>query len=377
MKIKSLKLTNFRNFLKLELNFISPTIIIVGPNGRGKTNLLEAIYQAGTTKSFRTIYNTQLINYQADFCRIEILTKPQTDPQFLIEVAINRNPARGFLKKFKINHVTKKLTQALGKIKVVFFSPESLNLITGSPTARRKYLDLLISLVDKKYLRLLLVLFRVLKNRNKLLEAIGEGRSEEGELNFWNKELARVASYIILRRWQVTKFLSSYSQESYREISQKLEDRMRIKYLSRPMESRGDWDKLVADKFQKEIFIIMRKMITEKQSQEIAQGRSLIGPQRDNLIFVLNDHDLSAFGSRGEVRSAILALKIAEAQYLAQKSSGEPPVLLLDDVFSELDQMRRKKLLKLINKTQTFITTTELGKIDPALKKKAQIIKLV
>lgn len=363
--------------MKLELNFISPTIIIVGPNGRGKTNLLEAIYQAGTTKSFRTIYNTQLINYQADFCRIEILTKPQTDPQFLIEVAINRNPARGFLKKFKINHVTKKLTQALGKIKVVFFSPESLNLITGSPTARRKYLDLLISLVDKKYLRLLLVLFRVLKNRNKLLEAIGEGRSEEGELNFWNKELARVASYIILRRWQVTKFLSSYSQESYREISQKLEDRMRIKYLSRPMESRGDWDKLVADKFQKEIFIIMRKMITEKQSQEIAQGRSLIGPQRDNLIFVLNDHDLSAFGSRGEVRSAILALKIAEAQYLAQKSSGEPPVLLLDDVFSELDQMRRKKLLKLINKTQTFITTTELGKIDPALKKKAQIIKLV
>jgi len=368
MRIKSLKLTNWRNFLDKKIDFNSK-VFIVGKNGQGKTNILEAIYFLSTTKSFRTNNNFQLINWHKDLCRVEGKISIKENPDIKIELVINRNPQRKFQKRAKINNVPKKLIDVLGTLKVVLFSPEMIEIIYGSPVLRRRYLDAVLSITDHRYAKTLISFNQALKRRNKILSMIAEGKAKKDELPFWDQQIISDGSFVILRRLNLINFYNHYLPKAYQDLSNDLRDKLRLKYLNSLL---PDQQKIT----QKEIIKNYQKMLVAKRDREIEFGTTLSGPQRDEIIFVLNNRSISSFGSRGECRSAILATKIVEIDYLVKKSAGDKPIMLLDDVFSELDEERRTKLAKTISGIQAIITTTDLSHIEKNLYQKAKIIKL-
>ncbi len=362
MFLKKLELINFRNFKKQGFNF-SKLNIILGPNGRGKTNILEAIYLLSCTKSFRTAKNSDLVLWGKDFARI-VADTTDTEKKFKIEFILDLRPERIQPKTIKIDGRKRKLFFVLGKLKTVLFSPESLDIILGSPQQRRRFLDFLISQQDFKYAKYLMYLARILKNRNVVLFRISQREAGVEELDFWTKELVDYGSLIILRRGQLINYFNGIVPKRYQEISGKNQE-LTIDYKNKS--------------FQPDISKIKEKFLGKlkrARDREILLQRTLVGPQRDNLTFKIDDKNMESFGSRGEVRSAILALKLTEVDFLSQKSSGDLPVFLLDDVFSELDEERRGYLAKMFSKTQTIITACDLRNISPGLRQKAKIFKL-
>ena len=362
MFLKKIQLTNFRNFKKTSFNF-SKLNIISGPNGKGKTNILEAIYLLSCTKSFRSAKNSDLVLWGKDFARIVAEIK---DPakEFKIEFIVDLRPERIQPKTIKIDERKRKLFFVLGKLKTVLFSPESLNIILGSPRERRRFLDFLIAQQDSKYAKYLLYLSRILKNRNLVLFKISQGKAKEEELDFWTGELADYASFIILRRGQLIDYLNKTLPQKYQEISGTKQE-LKLEYKNRAFQSE-----------RAEIKKELLKQFEELKNREIIFQKTLIGPQRDNLIFRIDNKNAEIFGSRGEVRTAILALKAAEVEFLTKKSAGDTPLFLLDDVFSELDENRREYLSKMLLGTQTILTACDLRSIPLSLKEKAKIIKL-
>lgn len=368
MKIKSINLSSFRNFLDKKIDFNS-RVFIVGKNGRGKTNILEAIYFLSTTKSFRTANNFQLINWDADFCRVEGEISTEENPDIKIELVINRNPQRKFQKRAKINNAPKKLIDVLGTLKVVLFSPEMIEIIYGSPALRRRYLDAVLSITDHRYAKTLINFNQVLKRRNKILSMIAQHRAKKDQLDFWDQQLVNDGALIILRRLNLINFYNRHLPKAYQDISGRPANKLRLKYLNSLIR---DQQKIT----QEEIIKNYQGMLLSKRDREIEFGTTLSGPQRDEIIFVLNDRSITTFGSRGEYRSAILATKMVEIDYLTGASDGDKPIMLLDDVFSELDEERRQKLHQLISRIQTIITTTDLSHLEPSLREEAKIIKL-
>jgi len=362
MFLKKIDLTNFRNFKKLSLDF-SKLNIITGPNGKGKTNILEAIYLLSCTKSFRTAKNSDLVLWGRDFSRI-VTDITNTEKKLKIEFILDLRPERLQPKTIKIDGRKRKLFFVLGKLKTVLFSPESLNIILGSPYIRRRFLDFLISQQDSKYAKYLLYLSRILKNRNAVLFRISHREAGKSELDFWSKELVDYGSLIILRRGQLINYFNKIVSKKYQEISGKNQE-LTIEYKNKSFQP--DISKT------KEEFL---GKLERAKDKEILLQKTLVGPQRDNLIFKINDKNMESFASRGEVRSAILALKLTEVEFLIRKSSGDAPVFLLDDVFSELDEERRGYLAKMLSKTQTIITACDLRTISPALRNKAKVFKL-
>ena len=373
MFINSLKLENFRNFEKANFSFPKNSIII-GPNGVGKTNILESIYLLATTKSFRSVRNKQIILWEKKWARIEAGIK-KNNTHLKIELILGGlQDTEVKNKTFKIDRKKTKLTRAFGFLKVVFFSPESLEIITGSPFLRRRFLDILISQTNKIYLQNLIELKKVLKNRNLLLLGIKQGRHNLSELEFWNEKLIDLAKSIIASRFLLTNYLNQTLGQFYQEISQNSQNSLRIKYLNRAIENiTGQINKKeLEEKISQNLF----QEINLKQNKEIEYEQTLVGPQRDDLIFVLNNKAITGLGSRGEIRSAMIATKMAEKEFLTVRSDGDPPVLLLDDVYSELDAQRRRHLSDLVSGCQVIITTTDLEHVEPGLRKKAKIIEL-
>ncbi len=345
MRINSLKNYGFRNLKKLELDFAEDTNVFgfVGANGQGKTNLLEAIFLLSASKSFRTRENQDLISFDLDFCRLDAkITTEEGDSE--LAFVVTEKPAK---KTLKINDVIKTAKDYIGLLKVVFFSPDDMGMIHLSPSLRRRYLDLLISQIDRDYLDHLMAYQHVIKQRNSLLKSIKEGSAKEEELQFWNQEAARHGFIVVEKRESTLKKLGKIVKKLYKEIS-KEGDELVIEYVkSGAGETEAD----------------LLKSIEDHQKSDLILGNSRIGPHRDDLKFMCNTHDLAHFGSRGEWRSLILALKFAELQ-LIEEVSGEKPVLLLDDVFSELDEDRQRYLFNAISGVQTFISTTHKEFLD-------------
>ncbi len=372
MFLKKLELTNFRNFKKQSFNF-SKLNIISGPNGKGKTNILEAIHLLSCTKSFRTAKNSDLVLWGKDFTRIvadttdaekKFSAKGGPASSWKIELILDLRPERIQPKTIKIDGRKRKLFFVLGKLKTVLFSPESLDIILGSPQQRRRFLDFLISQQDSKYAKYLMYLARILKNRNAVLFRISQRGAGVEELDFWTKELVDYGSLIILRRGQLISYFNGIVPKRYQEISGKGQE-LTIDYKNKS--------------FQLDISKIKKKFLGKLErvrDREILLQKTLVGPQRDNLTFKIDDKNIESFGSRGEIRSAILALKLTEVEFLTKKGSGDLPVFLLDDVFSELDEKRREYLSKMLFKTQTIITACDLRNISSILRKKAKIFKL-
>jgi DNA replication and repair protein RecF len=355
MKIKTIHLTNFRNWVDFNLEF-SPVTILIGPNGRGKTNVAEAVWFLSTGKSWRTNRDAEAINWLNDFARIE--AEVGENEPVKINLVLQRNPTkdRPSPKILKINDVKKRLIDLLGFTPAVLFSPESIQILDGAPALRRRFLDIMLAQIDHKYALSLLEYNKVLKERNKLLQLIKNHRGKPDELDFWDIKLTEYGVEIINKRQEAIKFFNKVLNQAYSEISGR-EETLKLSYKASVDSER------LADQ------------LAVSRDRDIEQSSSNYGPHRDDLIFLLDGRDITTFGSRGEYRSAVLALKMAELQFMQDKL-GQRPILILDDIFSELDFDRRMKLAKIVVLQQTIVTTTDLDHIDKSLQKEAKIVDI-
>ncbi|MFZ5366080.1 MAG: DNA replication/repair protein RecF [Patescibacteria group bacterium] len=352
MLLKQLRLSDFRNYSQKEFSFSEGTTLIVGPNTSGKTNLLEGIYLLATGKSFRAGLESEMIAYDQDLSRVKgrILNKGRTD----LEIILTRGEVLGekvAKKKYQVNGISKRAVDFVGKLRAVYFGPEDLDLVTNSPSLRRKYLDSVLSQVDREYSRSALSYEKGLRQRNRLLERIRDEGASRSQLLFWNQLLIKNGEYITRKREEFIEFINSVQ---YSVFSFKLE-----------------YDKS----------IISPARLEDYAEEEVAAGVTLVGPHRDDFTFThpvcdrLTHRDLSAYGSRGEQRLSILWLKLAELEFISEKV-GERPILLLDDIFSELDKKHRKLVLEIIPSQQTIITTTDLDLVEKEYQKQKEVVKL-
>ena len=350
MKLTNLQLQNFRNYESVQLEFTDGVHVFIGENAQGKTNLMESIYALAMTKSHRTTNDKELIGWNKEFATIKGTVE---------KTATKTNLELQFSKKGKIAKVNyleqKRLSSYLGNLNVILFAPENLTLVKGSPQNRRKFVDMELGQMSSLYLYDLVEYNRVLKQRNTYLKQLAIKKKQPDEyLEVLSEMLSELASKIVFHRLDFMKQLEALAIPIHDQLSLGRE-KFSVSYQATiPLE-----DGLTPSQM-KEIYMNQFK---KNQTREADQATTLIGPHRDDLIFYLNDVPVQTYGSQGQQRSTVLSLKLAEIE-LMKLSTGEYPLLLLDDVLSELDDDRQTHLIKAIeNKVQTFITTTSLDGI--------------
>jgi len=342
MNIKSLKLKNFRNYEKLDLTFEKGLNVFVGKNAQGKTNILEAIYFSALGKSFRLCKDKEIIQWNKESGKTEINFKNRFRNK-KIEVFFQKNQK----KSIKIDKISiKKIVSLLGELTIVFFSPDELKLIKDSPEERRRFMNINISQTDKKYFYNLSRYEKILQNRNKLLKTTKEFGSLSDTIDIWDKALCEVAEKISVARKSFVDGILPYAKKAHEYISNGSEN-FDMKYKSMP-EINSSYKENMLKQLQKNL------------EKDYRLGFTSIGPHRDDIDLFINGVEVKNYGSQGQQRTVALALKLAELESLKERT-GEYPILLLDDVFSELDENRREKLLKFTSRTQTFITCTEFN----------------
>lgn len=354
MKLLKLQIENFRNHQTLDLDFSeSDSFIFVGKNGLGKTNIIEAIHLASLARSFRTNNLNDLIQWEKDYFRVTL----HLSEELALEVFTAARPARQ--KSYRLNGLSVRASNYIGNFPTVLFQPQDLNLISLSPQIRRDYLDILLCQTDRDYITALSKYKKILKQRNALLKTMKARFADGGpleelksELLIWDAQIADHGSLIIVKRQQLVEFLNLSLTEFYRELSAGNET-IKVEYHCT-------------------ITANYSQILLDRQQIDIFQGLTTKGPHRDDLAFLLNDKPMTAAASRGEFRTLLLALKLAEIAYIKEKTAKKP-VLLLDDVFSELDPERRKKLLRKIQTCQSIITTTDLDPSETTLCKNVKI----
>ncbi len=340
MRIKNIEIKNFRNYPDLNLKITSDMVVFSGPNAVGKTNLLESLYFASLFKSFRD--DAEYIFLKGtENAEIRMLVEKYGE-EHTLEIYLEYRDK--IYANFKIDGVKKKRKEAQGFVTVVIFDPTDVDMFTKSPDARRKYLNMVLSQKSLSYLDNLASLKRVLSQKNRLLADLKSGRGERGELDSWNEQLAEVGSQIILERRTFINYLNQSIAEVYTGISK----------FNRPVEV--VYESIDGETID-EIKESFNELLKKNGAKEELLASSLVGPHRDDFSLKSEGLFLPSFSSRGEQRSQVLALKILELEYLS--NGDDKPILLLDDVLSELDDIRRTFLLKYLQgKFQTFITTT-------------------
>jgi DNA replication and repair protein RecF len=340
MRIKNLEIKNFRNYPSLSIEINSDIVVLTGPNAVGKTNLLESIYFASLFKSFRD--DTEFI-FLKDSGSLELKMLVEKEGQDH-ELCVFLEKREKIYANFLIDGVKKKRREAQGFLSVVIFDPTDVDMFTKPPEARRKYLNMVLSQKNPEYLDALANYKKVLFQKNKLLQALKSGQSQGEDLPAWNEQLAELGSFIIMERKKFVNFLNTGIADVYTTISG----------FHRPIEV--VLESLPGNSLD-EILESFRQQLAAKGGKEALVGTALIGPHRDDFSLKSDGLYLPPFSSRGELRSQVLALKVLEMEHLSR--GDDKPILLLDDVLSELDETRRTFLLKYLqNKFQTFITTT-------------------
>jgi len=335
MQLTNISLLHFRTYTKDHIPF-SPTVtLIIGPNAVGKTNILEAIFMLSAGKSFRAKKDSDVVKWDNEIARIKAIGT-NTQEEFLLELVITVGSVNGQktpVKKYLVNNVARRQIDFIGNFRSVLFSPSDLELVTDSPSMRREYLNTVLVQVDREYRRNLQSYERGLRQRNSLLDRINDGTASRSQLLFWNQLLIKAGSYITESRKRYIDTINSYT---FANLSYQL----------------------VYDPS-----VISVNRLQEYAEEEIAAKSTLVGPQRDEFLFEKNIKnkttiDISRFGSRGEQRLAVLWLKLAELTFI-ESETKERPTLLLDDIFSELDENSREMVLDLTKKQQTIITSAE------------------
>jgi DNA replication and repair protein RecF len=343
---------DLRSYRSLEASFEGGPQLIVGPNAAGKTTLIEAITVLAWGRSHRTSADGELVRWGTDLARIEGVAGPET-----IEVALVRT-ANGARKRIRVNGVPRKASGLVGLLRTVVFAPEEMLLVVGSPGLRRAALDQLASQRSAAYARDLATYTRTLQQRNSLLRAIREEQAGRDELRFWDESFLDAGGAVVAERLRLLMDLAGPLARAHAEIApdEAGAARLSISYATNAPALAGESPRDA-----------LARRLVETAEKEVWNGTTLIGPHRDDLVFELDGRDMAGFASRGQQRTAILAFKLAELDLLTAQD-GTPPLLLLDDVFSELDPDRRAHLVRRIaGLPQAFVTTTTPDDLDPAL----------
>lgn len=349
MLLNSIKLQNYRNYESLDLATPHMVNVFLGPNAQGKTNLLEAIFVLALSKSHRTTKDKELIGWNEESAHIS----GQVDKKYgsvKLELSYSHKG-----KKAKLNGLEqRKLSDYVGALNVVMFAPEDLEIVKGTPGVRRRFLDMEIGQVQPGYLYWLQQYHKVLQQRNNILKN-GQARSDLTMLEVWNIQLAQLGVKIMIKRQHFINKLQIYAQQIHAEITNDKEQLLLEYRPSFDCDASGD-EAMLFDQFMVKL--------TQVKEQEFRRGVTLVGPHRDDIGFYINDKEAQTFGSQGQQRTTALSIKLAELE-LIHEEIGEYPILLLDDVLSELDRSRQTQLIETFqSKVQTFITTTGLESID-------------
>lgn len=346
MVVEELKVINYRNYEQMHLKFHPRLNIFIGDNAQGKTNLLEAIYLCSAGKSFRTNRDQEMINMLKKQAYIQVkLKKVNSDTN--IEVRLNMDRK----KDIKVNKIPLvKIGELLGNLNVVLFSPEDLKLVKDGPSERRKFIDREISQISTKYYYTLSQYNKILQHRNKLLKY---NRGKVLDLEVWDEQLATAGAWLILYRRNFIKKISLLAKLMHRKITESTET-LEVIYEANVRVKENDEISHIKEK-------ILQKL---KESLDIDKQRGIttVGPHRDDMIMKINGLDVKTYGSQGQQRTVVLSLKLAELELL-KGEVGEYPVLLLDDVMSELDLKRQSYLVNNLKNVQTFITTTMMDNL--------------
>lgn len=346
MHITKLILKNFRNYTEAELEFSPYTNVIYGNNAQGKTNILEAVYLFSQGRSHRAKTDRELVKFGEAFAKLS-LDFADTERSYNTQMQIVKNGR----KAVSINHVhITKLSRLMSYLNVVMFSPEDLNLVKGSPNIRRRFIDSSLSQLYPSYLSALMEYNKLLNQKNSLLKTLRfSGRKNDATLSVWNDQLAEAGEKIMVARMEFVKRINDAARHIQSEISG---EALTIEYCP----------SMRLDEVSKECIY---SYLEAREEREADMGSSQYGVQRDDLEIFVNDREAKLFGSQGQQRTAALSMKIAQSEYI-KEIKGEYPVLLLDDIMSELDINRRMYLSERIKDKQVLITSTDTDLADKA-----------
>jgi DNA replication and repair protein RecF len=379
MHLKHLSLTNFRKFTRLDIDIPRRVVVLVGANAQGKTSVLEAIYFLAAFTSFQTHADRQIVNFYeakngpltvtrlvAEYQRSK--SKHRIEARLILEPMGVLNSQR-LRKEVLLDGVKRSVNEVVGHFNAVIFVPQMSQIVEGAPEDRRRYLNLALAQSTPAYARILSEYSQALTQRNALLKSLGERGGSRDQLEVWDEALARLGAQIILWRIEAIQQIERLASRVHHELTRGSEI-LRLAYepafdpLPKPERQLGLKLDTIVDRSRLELDEIrdgFRTRLRELRSEEIARGVTTIGPHRDELRFLANDIDLGSYGSRGQVRTTLLSLKLAEVNWMKDRT-GEWPVILLDEVMAELDAERRADLMKYIGESeQVLFTTTDLN----------------
>ena len=394
MFLKRLSLTNFRKFARLDLDLPRQVVLLTGDNAQGKTTILEAIYFLAAFTSFQTSADRQIVNL--DEAKKDSLTVTRLVAEFQRANRKHRIEARLILepvgvlngqrlrKEILLDGVKKLANEIIGQFNAVIFVPQMSQIIEGAPEERRRYLNLALAQSVPAYARVLSEYTQAITQRNALLKALNENGGNRDQLEVWDDALSRFGSQIILWRIEAVQRIEYLASRVHHELTHGTEI-LRLAYepaydpMPKPSGQLGLKIDTVVDRSGFELDEIQsgfRERLRELRNEEIARGVTTIGPHRDELRFLANDYDLGNYGSRGQIRTALLALKLAEVNWMKERT-GEWPVILLDEVMAELDVQRRADLLKYVGESeQVLFTTTDLNLFAPEFVERSEVWKV-
>lgn len=385
MYLAHLTLHEFRNYRELDLALGRGLFLFYGDNAQGKTNLLEAVAMLATGSSFHAAADREVVNWRApehvarlrgdvkrrddEDVQVEIMvydpTPPQFDEQPVSTIALPANTPR---KRIKINGIPKRTMELIGQMRVVLFAPADLHLVDGSPDERRRFLDRTLCQVQPRYCQALVQYRKVIVQRAALLKRVRDREDDPRMLDYLDEKLTALASQIVFERQRMIEFLNGQTG-ALQEMLSGGGERLRIVY--RPsFKLDPAWNVIEAEQQY-------RTQLRQARSKEIHQGVCLLGPHRDDLDFVVNNVNMQTYGSRGQQRTAALAAKLAELAYM-RANTAEEPLLLLDDVFSELDDQRRAHLLQEVQRhEQVLLTATIPASLPPSMLEQTTVYHVI
>jgi DNA replication and repair protein RecF len=366
MYVSEVRLRDFRNYAELQQSLRPGLNLLIGENAQGKTNLLEAICVAAAGSSPRTSQDSQLIRWDQPAAAVRMRIERKTRDPLELEIQLRRGEAR----RIRINGVARRrVSDLIGLANVVVFMASDLEIVKGEPAARRKFLDRELGGLSRSYHWHLGRYRRVLEQRNDALRQQRDGRAGEGALATWDEQLARYGGQLIDKRRRFVEALHSLAPAHY--AAQAGEDRrLVIRYHPALNEN------IPAPQDAAESMAAIKQSLLSWRGEEIRRGVTLVGPHRDDLSLWVGDVDLRLFGSQGEQRTAAIALRLG-LRDLVEQTAGEPPILLLDDVLSELDQRRRHGLLEAVSRSdQMIMTGTDLAAIEPETRPGAYVLRV-
>ena len=401
MVLTRLSLTNFRNYVRLALDLPPGPVLLRSDNAQGKTNLLEAIYYLATTRSNFARAERQLVNWEAmerdplPFARLEGQVR-RNSGAFRVDITLLPGEKGTVRKEMRLNGVKKRALDVIGQLNTVVFMPEDIELVTGSPGDRRRYLDATLCQIDSSYCRALAQYNKVLAQRNALLKQLAERGGikaphsrDEDQLLFWDEQMSEYGAALIVTRQEAITELDLLGRSRYRLLGEQLEE-FRLHYApsfdphhrplldyQRPLSLEQLLPSEQTQPSIPEVAEAFKSHLRQARGEEIARGVTVIGPHRDDLHFTVDGVDMTLYGSRGQQRTTALSLKLAEVDLMRQVT-GESPLLLLDDVMSELDAGRRARVVGMVEGVeQAILTATDWSDFTDGFRAQAHLLQLI